>query len=47
LEEEPHNAEISHVNRFSQAYGVPLYAAYYSGQFEVMDLLLEAGVDIA
>ena len=47
LEEESPGTISAYINNCSEFYGTPLYAASYRGELEAMNMLLDAGADLA
>ena len=47
LEEETPETISAYINNYSEIYGTPLYAASYRGELEAMNMLLDAGADLA
>jgi ankyrin repeat protein len=47
LEEGTPETISAYINNYSEFYGTPLYAASYRGELEAMNMLLDAGADLA
>jgi ankyrin repeat protein len=47
LEEGTPETISSYINNYSEYYGTPLYAASFRGELEAMNMLLDAGADLA